>query len=209
MCFTGSLSLEERVNQRVAHWLTTLTVEDLRKYNPSSPTHHCKTDKDFETALTKLKVFLASIVGKPGVQRTYRFASGKDFGRMFGPKTIQNVWRAFRGALCKGLMTDIDMKNCHPVILLWLCGMFGIDCPKLREYVERREHHLAELGSVMRGKDREDCKRLFLVATNTNKQLRGIAYDFFNEYQAEIQDTIQPALMDIDALARFHNVGCA
>ena len=116
----------------------------------------------------------------------------------------QNVWRAFRGALCKGLMTDIDMKNCHPVILLWLCEKFWIDCPKLREYVTAREHHLAELGNVLRGKDREHCKRLFLIATNTNKKIENVPYPFFNEYQAEIQDVIQPALMDIDELsARF------
>ena len=194
---------EERVNQKVAHWLTTLTVDDLRKYNPGSPTHRCKTDKDFEIALTKLKVFLASIVGKPGVERTYQFARGKDFGRLFCPKGMQNAWRAFRGALCKGLMTDIDMKNCHPVILLWICDTFGIDAPKLREYVENRPHHLAELGKVTNGKDRDACKRLFLVATNTNRPLRNIPYDFFNEYQTEIQDTIQPALMNNDELARF------
>ena len=48
--------LEERINQKVAHWLTTLTIDDLRKYNPSSPTHHCKDDKDFERGLNKLKV---------------------------------------------------------------------------------------------------------------------------------------------------------
>jgi len=167
---------EERVNQKVAHWLTTLTVDDLRKYNPGSPTHRCKTDKDFEIALTKLKVFLASIVGKPGVERTYQFARGKDFGRLFCPKGMQNAWRAFRGALCKGLMTDIDMKNCHPVILLWICDTFGIDAPKLREYVENRPHHLAELGKVTNGKDRDACKRLFLVATNTNRPLRNIPY---------------------------------
>ena len=199
----GSMMLEERINQKVAHWLTTLTLDDLRKYNPSSPTHHCKTDDDFQRGLTKLKVFLASNVGKPSVQRTYRHASGKDFGRLFCTKGMQNVWRAFRGALCKGLMTDIDMKNCHPVILLWICNKFGIGCPKLREYVEHRDHHLVELGNVQqRGTDREACKRLFLVATNTNKKLTGIAYVFFNEYQAEIQSTIQPALMEIDELAK-------
>ena len=100
-------------------------------------------------------------------------------------------------------MTDIDMKNCHPVILLWLCDKFGIACPKLREYVERREPHLAELGNAQPGKNREACKRLFLVATNTNKKLTGISYPFFNEYQDEIQETIQPSLMVEDTLARF------
>ena len=207
MCLAApfNLSLEERVDQKVAHWLTTLTVKDLRKYNPSSPTHHCKTDKDFEAALTKLKKFLASIVGKLEVQRTYRFAHGKAFGRLFSPKSLQNVWRAFRGALCVGMMTDIDMKNCHPVILLWICDKFGIDCPVLRKYVEDREFHLTELGKAMGGKDREACKRLFLVATNTNKQLKNIPYAFFADYQAEIQGTIQPALMAIEELACFRS----
>ena len=42
------------------------------------------------------------------------------------------------------MMTDIDMKNCHPVILLWICDKFGIDCPVLRKYVGDREFHLTE-----------------------------------------------------------------
>ena len=197
------IKLEERVNQTVAHYLTTLTVADLRKYNPSSALHHCKTDEDFEKALNKLKVFLASIVGKPCVERTYRHSRGKDFGRMFCPKGIQSVWRAFRGALCKGLMTDVDMKNAHPVILLWLCGTYGIDCPKLRGYVEHREHHLLELCRALdNGSDREHCKRLFLMATNTDEELTGVPYAFFNEYQAEMR-TIQERMMNLEELARF------
>ena len=193
--------LKERVNQRAAHYLMTLKADDLKKYNPPSK-HHCKTEDDFKAALNKLHVFLHACMGKEGgVQRTYRYARGKDFGRMFCSEGLQNVWRAFRGALCKGLMTDIDMKNCHPVILLWLCEKFEIDCPKLREYVTAREHHLTELGKVLQGKDREHCKRLFLIATNTNQKIKNVSYAFFNEYQAEIQEVIQPALMAIDELA--------
>ena len=193
--------LFERVNQRVAHYLMTLTPDDLKKYNPPSK-HHCKTEGEFKAAREKLRVFLHACVGKTGgVQRTYRYAQGKDFGRMFCSEGIQNVWRAFRGALCEGLMTDIDMKNCHPVILVWLCEKFAIDCPKLREYVTAREHHLAELGKVLRGKDREHCKRLFLIATNTSRKIENVPYAFFNEYQAEVQDGIQPALLKIDTLA--------
>ena len=41
------------------------------------------------------------------------------------------------------------------------------------------------------------------MATNTNKKIENVSYPFFNEYQAEIQDVIQPALMKIDELARF------
>ena len=75
--------LKERVDQRVAHFLSTLTVDMIKKYNPPSQ-HHCKTEEDFEKALKKLKVFLASIVGRDGgVERTYTYACGKNFGRMF------------------------------------------------------------------------------------------------------------------------------
>ena len=56
---------------------------------------------------------------------------------------------------------------------------------------------------MLQGKDREHCKRLFLIATNTNQRITNVSYPFFNEYQAEIQDVIQPALMKIDKLARF------
>ena len=57
--------------------------------------------------------------------------------------------------------------------------------PSRRAYVTAREHHLAELGKVLQGKDREHCKRLFLIATNTNRKIENVPYAFFNEYQAD------------------------
>jgi len=87
----SAVVLEERVNQRVAHFLTTLTVEDLKKYNPPSK-HHCKTEEDFKAAFNKLQVFLYAFVGlEGGVKRTYRYARAKDFGRMFCSKGTQNA----------------------------------------------------------------------------------------------------------------------
>ena len=171
----SSVVLEERLNQKVAHYLKTLTADDLKKYNPPSK-HHCKTEDDFKAALNKLHVFLHACMGKEsGVQRTYRYARGKGFGRMFCSEGLQNVWRAFRGALCKGSMTDIDMKNCHPVVLLWICEKYEVACPKLRKYVEKREHHLTKLCELLRGKGREHCKRLFLIATNTSKKIENVS----------------------------------
>ena len=55
------IKLEERVNQTVAHYLTTLTVADLRKYNPSSA-HHSKTNEDAEIALNKLRFSLRPLL---------------------------------------------------------------------------------------------------------------------------------------------------
>ena len=47
----SSVVLEERVNQRAAHYLMTLKPDDLKQYNPPSK-HHCKTEDDFKAALT-------------------------------------------------------------------------------------------------------------------------------------------------------------
>ena len=67
----SSVVLEERVNQKVAHYLMTLTADDLKKYNPPSK-HHCKTEDDFKAALNKLHVFLHACVGKEdGGARTF------------------------------------------------------------------------------------------------------------------------------------------
>ena len=94
----SSVVLEEHVNQRAAHYIMTLKADDLKKYNPPSK-HHCKTEDDFKAALNKINGFLSTCMGKEGgVRRTYRYARGKDFGRMFCSEGIQNVWRAFRGA---------------------------------------------------------------------------------------------------------------
>ena len=78
----------------------TLKADDLKKYNPPSK-HHCKTEDEFKAALHKLRVFLHACVGKAGgVQRTYRYAQGKDFGRMFCFEGIQNVCGAPSAARC-------------------------------------------------------------------------------------------------------------
>ena len=40
--------------------------------------------------------------------------------------------------------TDIDMKNCHPVLLRYICNLHGIKCPELEYYVNHRDECLAE-----------------------------------------------------------------
>ena len=197
----SSARLEERVNQRVAHYLKTLTVDDLKEVQPVLEASLQDRGR-FQSRAQQAQRLPHACMGKEGgVQRTYRYARGKDFGRMFCSEGLQNVWRAFRGALCKGLMTDIDMKNCHPVILLWLCEKFEIDCPKLREYVTAREHHLTELGKVLEGKDREHCKRLFLIATNTNQKIKNVTYDILQRVPGRDPGG-HPARADGDRRAR-------
>lgn len=196
------LTLREDVNLRAAMYLSTLTVDDLKVFNPTGGSKRCKSEKDFAAAHSSLKRYLENVLNVETVTREYRYARGKTFGRMFS-SGVQQLWRDFRGLLCKHT-TDIDMKNAHPVILLWMCDKFGIPCDALRKYVSHRDTILEEM-QLITGKDREECKRLFLVATNMNQEMDPwgcIDMPFFHEYDAEIK-VIQVALMELDDLRRF------
>lgn len=58
----------------------------------------------------------------------------KEGGGLFGPTSIQMAPREIRGLLMKHT-TDIDMKNAHPKILLYLCKAYGFHSPNLEYYV--------------------------------------------------------------------------
>ena len=56
---------------------------------------------------------------------------------------------------------DIDMINCHPVILLDLCQKHKIKCDILKNYVENRNLILSSFGD-----NKKDVKELFLIVLN-------------------------------------------
>ena len=56
---------------------------------------------------------------------------------------------------------DIDIINCHPVILNYLCNKNNVDCNILKNYIENRELILSSFGE-----DRKIIKELFLSILN-------------------------------------------
>ena len=56
---------------------------------------------------------------------------------------------------------DIDMINCHPVILNYLCKKNNVDCDILKNYIENRELVLLSFAE-----DRKSVKELFLSILN-------------------------------------------
>ena len=56
---------------------------------------------------------------------------------------------------------DIDMINCHPVILLNLCQKNKLKCKILKNYVENRNLILSSFGD-----NRKDIKKMILTILN-------------------------------------------
>ena len=68
--------------------------------------------------------------------------------------------KEIRNSIMPKNIKDIDMTNCHPVILLNLCQKNGLCCNILKNYVENRDLILDSFG------DRKSVKEMFLTILN-------------------------------------------
>jgi len=81
---------------------------------------------------------------------TYLRAKKQDIGRVYadGALSLQGFSKGIRSKLAKGIYHDIDIKNCHPVLLLQIIERNPeiVFIPKkLRYYVENRDMVLAQI----------------------------------------------------------------
>ena len=88
-----------------------------------------------------------------------------DDGRRFSHDiSLTNLSRPIRHTISEHMM-DIDVKNCHPVIVLWLCKKHGIECNYIEQYVMNRDEMLHEMMAKL-GISRDTAKKRLLKATN-------------------------------------------
>ena len=85
-------------------------------------------DRKFEVEYKKATDYLKGQLDGTGIKRTYKFADGKNFGRQFDHSGLQGMQKCVRGVLCDGIISDLDIVNCHPNILSWICKQNDIPC---------------------------------------------------------------------------------
>ena len=78
---------------------------------------------------------------------------------------MQAFYKPIRGLLASRYYYDIDIVNCHPVILFYICKAHKIKCPFLKKYVEKREKTLEILYSV-NPINRKEAKEAYLTCLN-------------------------------------------
>lgn len=81
------------------------------------------------------------------------------FGRLYGSAgSLERMEKECRGVLCKEFYYDLDIVNCHPVILVQFArNRFSIDLPELEKYVLNRDAYLSKISS-----NRDDAKTAIL-----------------------------------------------
>ncbi len=115
-----------------------------------------KDNKDpFEMAE---KYLSKSINGKIDVTYSQR----KSHGRFYANKSLslQSLCKKIRHTIAKEHYVDLDIANCHPVLLQYLCKKNNFVCTQLTEYIKNRDKYTTT------GPDRDQFKEAFLCATN-------------------------------------------
>ena len=136
------------------------------------------------------------------VNFTYRFPNGKCFGRM-GSDSIAGIARDIRGFVCidedtrMATMTDLDMNNCHPTILLHESLRHGFTCTALTDFVTNRKGHIEALMDST-CESYEECKSMFLETMNSHVQsCRSNLTPFFVRFDRECKD-LQRAFLQLN-----------
>jgi hypothetical protein len=124
--------------------------EEVRKFNKLYDRTNKKT---FEGGAKMKYVRSTKVPGKLGYGRFYSEPySG----------SLETLAKEIRGTLCKGLYTDIDIVNCHPVLLCQMSKrLFDEPMPQLNKYVEQRAEFF-QLMKEQHNLSEDICKELII-----------------------------------------------
>jgi len=94
----------------------------------------------------------------------YKQAKKMNLGRVIPDKSLGlfSIRKAIRHTLCKNTYIDIDIVNCHPILLYQISKKHKFDCKYLKKYCKNRDEIRLELMEYY-GVSKEDIKDLFLV----------------------------------------------
>ncbi len=136
------------------------------------------------------------ILNKYVKTQIYLYAKDKTYGRTFvSGYGLQRIWSYIRGVLCNNIMLDLDMKNCHPCILKYICDINNIVCINLDSYIKNRDHLLNEFINSD-NIDKTTAKLMFIKSLNFDKHITHIKIktknvninnSFFIEFDKEIK----------------------
>jgi hypothetical protein len=185
------ITYNEKVNFDMAKLLNTITYEQFTELMKLSKTKRTENYNN-EAEYTKLKNYTQlTIDTNNNIKQNYKYAGKKTFGRLYscGP-SIQKLYNGFRGLLCEGITYDVDMQNCHLIIIRNLIKEHKIKRTKyIQEYIDDRDNKIKDL---MKDLDisKGEAKCLFLQCLNKHSQTKyyrnkEIKNEFFKNFDKE------------------------
>lgn len=154
-CKLDELKLSEHIDINILNSLITSTLLKQEFHNPLS-THFYENEK---SQLIKYKQLIHN--GKASVK--YNKAKNMKYGRVSPFKSLGlfSIRRELRHTLARDNYIDIDIENCHPVLLLQILQANGIECKYLKKYVTNRDEIFEEVKAKY-NVSRDEAKVLFI-----------------------------------------------
>ena len=113
---------------------------------------------------------------------TYKLANSAigrlGYGRLYGSKgSMEQLEREIRGTLCKEFYHDIDVVNCHPVLLIQFAKRYyNMEMPEVIKYCENRTEYLSKISE-----DKEVAKTAVITIMYGGKNTYPILEPFCQE----------------------------
>lgn len=111
------------------------------------------------------------------------------FGRLYGTKgSMEKLERECRGTLCKQFYHDIDIVNCHPVLLHQFAKRYyDKDLVEVEKYCDNREEYLKLISE-----NREEAKTAVITIMYGGKN----AFPFLKEFADEVRSFTKTVMAD-------------
>ena len=170
------MEFTERIDINASNWLLSQLSDDFLKKS------FLEGETDDRFRFTTVKKRLQNYKKGQGTEKV-KYYKKDEFGllRDYGDG-IQSLPTKYRGLICKS-MTDVDMVNCHPILLFNLCEKHNIPCPYLKYYCENRSECLEKYTS----------KTIIMESMNTSWHIKKISA-WMNTFDVEMK-SIQKALI--------------
>ena len=126
-----------------------------------------------EASLTILKLMYNNRLETDEI--IYKQTKSSPQGRFFSEThSLQGISRKIRHTIAKDIYYDIDIKNCHPVILVWYCESKGIECNWIKYYISNREDCFNDLMPIL-NVSKDDAKIGLLSIINGGSGFENMA----------------------------------
>jgi hypothetical protein len=126
------------------------------------------------------------------------------YGRLYGNKgSLETLDKDIRGSLCAGIYTDIDIVNCHPVLIKqYALNRYDLDMPYMADFIRSRSEIFDEL-ERKHNKSRDECKSDFMKVMY-NGRLDHDAPQLFHAIKEEMASLIRSMIADREYNELFH-----
>lgn len=155
----------------LGHIIEIIETDESSIFVRESKKRFKKRKSEYKSVLEHLKAFYRACNHRGdgfGEVRSSFKQPHEPYGRLNAIKSISlaTITRPVRHAISGSLYYDIDIVNCHPVVLGQYCEKNSIECDRLLELVDDRERFFDDIHKMNPGMERGDIKDLVLKMVN-------------------------------------------